>query len=142
MTAFATSNYPSFQDSFYAMNPDMNITEMNIGGRLIPRSLVSSNSSAARLTSAIEYIVSNNGILAGVSQNLNRTPTSPNSVHPYWRETVFLAFLGTYVPTPVSGHEKVVRTRSISNTHAPIIGHKLRASTPLRLVASESCLFP
>ncbi|KUI64405.1 putative FAD-linked oxidoreductase YvdP [Cytospora mali] len=93
--AFASNDYPAFQDAFYTMNPDMNITEMNIGGRLIPRSLVATNNSAASLTSAINDILSNNGILAGVSMNVGRPPTSPNSVHPYWRETVFLAFLGT-----------------------------------------------
>lgn len=76
------------------MNPDMNITEMNIGGRLIPRSLVSSNSSAARLTRAIDYILRKNGVVAGVSENVGKSPTSRNSVHPYWRESVFLAFFG------------------------------------------------
>jgi len=79
------------------MNPQMNIMEMNIGGRLIPRSLVSSNSSAARLSDAIEYVLNNNGQFAGVSQDVRMSPTSPNSVHPYWRETLFLAFIGMYV---------------------------------------------
>lgn len=84
------------------MNPEMNITEMNIGGRLIPRSLVSSNNSAARLSKAINHIVRNNGIVAGVSENVSKSPTFHNSVHPYWRETVFLAFFGMWVlPIPL-----------------------------------------
>lgn len=78
------------------MNPEMNITEMNIGGRLIPRSLVSSDSSAARLTGAIKHILGNNGIFIGVSQNVDTPPTSANSVHPYWRQAVFLAVFGMY----------------------------------------------
>lgn len=99
--AFSSRNYPAFQDAFHTMVPEINITEMNIGGRLIPRSLVSSNSSAARLSSAIKYIPDNNGIFAGVSENVGTSPTSPNSVHPYWRESVFLAFFGMYVlPIP------------------------------------------
>ncbi|KAG6365628.1 hypothetical protein INS49_007239 [Diaporthe citri] len=93
-SAFSSKNYPTYQDAFYTMNPEMNITEMNVGGRLIPRSLVSSNSSAARLSKAIDYILRNNGILAGVSENVGTSPTSRNSVHPYWRESVFLAFFG------------------------------------------------
>ncbi|KAI3390268.1 hypothetical protein diail_10732, partial [Diaporthe ilicicola] len=92
--AFASKNYPAFQDAFYTMNPEMNITEMNIGGRLIPRSLVSSKSSTARLSGAIKYILRNNGVFAGVSQNASTPPTSTNSVHPYWRQTIFLAFFG------------------------------------------------
>lgn len=84
------------------MNPEMNITEMNIGGRLIPRSLVSSNSSAARLCKAINHILHNNGIFAGIAENVGTPPSSPNSIHPYWRETVFLAFFGMYVlPIPL-----------------------------------------
>lgn len=99
--AFSSKNYPVFQDAFNTMNPEMNITEMNIGGRLIPRSLVSSNSSAASLSSAIKYILGNGGIFVGVSENVGKSPTSPNSIHPYWRESVFLAFFGMYVlPIP------------------------------------------
>lgn len=99
--AFSSRNYPAFQDAFHTMVPEINITEMNIGGRLIPRSLVSSNSSAASLSSAIKYILDNGGIFAGVSENVGTSPTSPNSVHPYWRESVFLAFFGMYV-LPIS----------------------------------------
>lgn len=76
------------------MNPQMNVNEINVGGRLIPRSLVSSQSSAVRLIDAIEHILDNGGIFVGVSQNVRMAPTSPNSVHPYWRETVALAFIG------------------------------------------------
>lgn len=79
------------------MVPDINITNLNVGGRLIPRSLVSSENSVASLSSAIKYILSNNGVLAGVSMNAGAHPTSANSVHPYWRETIFLAFFGMYV---------------------------------------------
>lgn len=79
------------------MVPDINITNLNVGGRLIPRSLVSSDDSAAGLSSAIKYILSNNAVLAGVSMNAGTPPTSANSVHPYWRETIFLAFFGMYV---------------------------------------------
>lgn len=76
------------------MNPSMTIQELNVGGRLIPRSLVASNESAANLTNAIEYILNNNGLLAGVSINVDRPSTFKNSANPYWRETLFLAFFG------------------------------------------------
>lgn len=93
-TDLTTADYPTFQDAFDTLNPAMTIQELNIGGRLIPQSLVASNESAASLTSAINYIVENNGILAGVSFNPAIQPTFNNSVNPYWREIVFLAFFG------------------------------------------------
>ncbi|KAG8161567.1 hypothetical protein KVR01_008554 [Diaporthe batatas] len=90
---FSARNYPTFQDAFYTMNPQMNVNEINIGGRLIPRSLASSQSSAVLLIDAIEHILDNGGIFVGVSQDVSMAPTSPNSVHPYWRETLALAFV-------------------------------------------------
>lgn len=75
----------------------MNISEVNLGGRLIPRSLVSSDDSAISLVGAIKSILTQGGILAANSMNFDRPPTFPNSVHPAWRETLFLVFLGTYV---------------------------------------------
>lgn len=67
---------------------------MLIGGRLIPRSLTSSKSSAARLNDAIKHIVLHSSMFAGISENVGTSPTSPNSIHPYWRESVFEAFIG------------------------------------------------
>lgn len=106
IAAFATHEYPAFQDAYNTMNPDMRITEMNIGGRLIPRSLVASEGSAATLVSAIRNISSRFGVLAGVSMNVGKQPTSPNSANPYWRESLFLAFLGKYV---TSNHMQLQR---------------------------------
>lgn len=75
----------------------MNISEFNLGGRIIPRSLVESNQSASALTNAIHTIVDNGGILAGVSFMPDKLPAVPNSAHPAWRKSVFLAFFGMYV---------------------------------------------
>ncbi|KAI9643577.1 hypothetical protein NHQ30_008198 [Ciborinia camelliae] len=93
--AFSSVDFPEFQDAFYTLNPDMNITELNLGGSLIPRSLVASNSSARSLVSGIKSVISNGGILAGVSMDVSQPPTHPNAAHPEWRSSLFLAFLGT-----------------------------------------------
>jgi hypothetical protein len=77
------------------MHPQYNITEANIGGRLIPRSLVSSNDSTNRLISAMKYILANGGIFSGVSVNVTRLPDVPNSANPAWRTTLFNAVVGT-----------------------------------------------
>lgn len=78
------------------MHPIYNITEANIGGRLIPRSLVSSNSSIRSLIDAMKFIVENGGEVSGVAVNVTRLPDVPNSVHPAWRSTLFSAVVATY----------------------------------------------
>ncbi|KAF7879033.1 hypothetical protein EAF04_000233 [Stromatinia cepivora] len=93
--AFSSVDFPAFQDAFYTLNPDINIMELNLGGSIIPRSLVASNSSATSLVNGIKSISNNGGILAGVSMDVSQAPAHPNAVHPDWRNSLFLAFLGT-----------------------------------------------
>lgn len=78
------------------MNPVMPIMDLNFGGRLIPRSLVASESSAEDLTRAIRKLVGKGAALASVSMNTTRPPRSSNSVHPAWRETLFMSIFGRY----------------------------------------------
>lgn len=91
---FVPNDYPTFQDAFVTLNPYQNITEFNIGGRLIPTSLVTNDESAASLADAIKHITTNGGIFAGVSADVSKAPSIPNSAHPEWRKSVFLAFYG------------------------------------------------
>jgi hypothetical protein len=86
---------PSYFESYNVWHPKYNITEANIGGWLIPRSLVSSNSSTKNLIDAMKYILANGGIVSGVSVNVTRLPDVPNSVNPAWRTTLFNAVVGT-----------------------------------------------
>ncbi|ROW06279.1 hypothetical protein VPNG_08072 [Cytospora leucostoma] len=123
--AFATHDYPAFQDAYHAMNPDMRIMEMNIGGRLIPRSLVASDSSTASLADAIKHISSRFGMLAAVSMNVGKQPTSPNSAHPYWRESLFLAFLGNMYDRS-NNTANLVGQQVVTNDYVPA----LEAITP------------
>ncbi|KAI0475371.1 hypothetical protein GGR56DRAFT_645769 [Xylariaceae sp. FL0804] len=94
--AFSSNDFPTFKDSFTTLVPEMNISAINIGGRLVPRSLVENETAAASLTSAIGSVIASGGILAGVSMDTSNPPTSPNSVNPEWRETLFLAFMGNF----------------------------------------------
>ncbi|CAN8097437.1 unnamed protein product [Discula destructiva] len=91
---FTSVDYPTFEDAFYTLNPNMTIQELNIGGRLIPRSSVVSPDSVISLTGAIQHILNNNGLFAGVAINANTSTTHANSAHPLWRDTLFLAFFG------------------------------------------------
>ena len=93
--SFTSRNFPAFQNAFKTLNPEMNITEFNLGGSLVPRSRVASESSATALVGALKSILSNGGILAGVSMDVSQHPPVPNAAHPGWRNSLFLAFLGT-----------------------------------------------
>ncbi|KAI1652573.1 hypothetical protein F4813DRAFT_377667 [Daldinia decipiens] len=118
--AFSSRDFPNFQDAFYEMVPETNVTEINLGGRLIPRYLLASEISAASLTSAIKSIINNGGILAGVSMDVSRPPSSSNAVHPGWRESAFLAFLGT-IYNRYNMTSNVVNQRLVTNTLLPIL---------------------
>ncbi len=90
--------FPTYLDSFEAMNPTPNVTEFSLGGRLMPRSLVASNSSASSLTNALRYINDNGAVISGVSTNASRGASrASNSVNPAWRDALFDAVVGTYV---------------------------------------------
>lgn len=77
-------------DSFQTLNPEINITEYNIGGRLIPRSLVATDSSATSLVSALRAITDKGAALANVVMNVTRQPTHPNAVYPGWRDALMM----------------------------------------------------
>ncbi|KAM7210500.1 hypothetical protein V8F06_014113 [Rhypophila decipiens] len=111
---FAPKDFSNYQDAFVTLNPYQNITEFNIGGRLIPKSLVANRKSADSLANAIEYITANGGIFAGISADVSKGPSIPNSAHPAWRKSAFLAFYGipydrTSLATNVAS-QKVVTT--------------------------------
>ncbi|KAK2591115.1 hypothetical protein QQS21_011203 [Conoideocrella luteorostrata] len=122
---FVAKDYGNFQDAYHTLNPQMNVTEVNLGGRLIPRSLIKSNNSATDLINAIKYIIDSGAIFAAMCLNASKEPTSPNSVLPAWRDTLFLAFFGipydrTDYEFNIAAQEKVTKQ----------LGPALEAITP------------
>lgn len=81
--------------SYKAMNTPWNVSENQVGGRLIPRSLVEKNNTA--LMSALRSLVDGGTLFSGVAFNVNHSVSSPDVVaaNPYWRESLFDAVLGT-----------------------------------------------
>lgn len=71
------------------MNPMIPTSEIQIGGRWIPRSLVLTNNSA--LTAALRSINEQGGGATGLALNVSNRVTGPiwNSVNPGWRDTLF-----------------------------------------------------
>ena len=94
LTDYFVEDFPNYLDSYKAMTPPSNITEFQLGGRLIPRSLVKSNSHG--LTAALRTINANGAVISGVSVNVSQNAGTPdNSVNPAWRDAVFDAVVGT-----------------------------------------------
>src|SRR5690349_1633028 len=69
------------------MAPFIPTSVVQIGGRLIPRSLIYSNNTG--LTTALRNMASHGAGFSGLSLKATTSPTMPNSVHPVWRTTLF-----------------------------------------------------
>lgn len=95
-TASFIGEFPSYLDSISSMNPDPGVTNANMGGRLIPRSLVAPDGSVDALTESIRFIVESGLLFSGVTFNVSRsTSGDSNSVNIGWRSALFNAVIGT-----------------------------------------------
>lgn len=77
------------------MNPHSNITEAQVGGRLMPRSVLDSD--PASLFTTLRGIAEMGVVVSGVSLNVSRSPEPFNAVNPAWRGAAISVVLGTYV---------------------------------------------
>lgn len=94
MTDFHIDQFPTFLDSFNAYNPPPNVTEYNIGGRLIPRTLLTSQSSATSLVNAYRFINEAGAVISGVNVNVSNGTKVPNAVNPAWRSSITSNVIG------------------------------------------------
>ncbi|KAL8707004.1 MAG: hypothetical protein Q9201_000052 [Fulgogasparrea decipioides] len=91
---YYVDDYPTYLDSYRAMNPPTNVSNIQIGGRLIPRSLVESNPQA--LMAALRSIAQKGALISGLALNVSQKHASTaNSVNPAWRDALFDAVIGT-----------------------------------------------
>jgi len=94
IAAWFNGDFPTYFDSNAAMNPPSNVTEYQLGGRLIPRSVVQSNTQG--LTAALRKIGENGAVISGVSLSVPKKPETPaNAVNPAWRDALIDIVLGT-----------------------------------------------
>ncbi|PSN58942.1 FAD/FMN-containing isoamyl alcohol oxidase MreA [Corynespora cassiicola Philippines] len=89
---YTSKEFPNFLDAYNEMNVDTGVALFQIGGRIIPRSVVSQSVS---LTEALRTINSKGGIISGMSLNVGKKPYAANAVHPAWRETAISVVMGT-----------------------------------------------
>ncbi|PYI04014.1 FAD-binding domain-containing protein [Aspergillus sclerotiicarbonarius CBS 121057] len=90
LTVTTFDNYYSFFDNYFGPLPYGTYTNAQVqGGRLIPRTVLASNSSNAALTSALREIASNPAFhIVGVGADVSRAAHVPNAVFPGWRKAI------------------------------------------------------
>ncbi|PQE17361.1 FAD binding domain-containing protein [Rutstroemia sp. NJR-2017a BVV2] len=84
-SSFYTTFLPLYDSEYYQLN----VSDTNLAGRLLPRSVVQNNTDS--FISVIRTLVNNNYLIYGITLDVNKTllPNAPAvSVNPYWRKTL------------------------------------------------------
>ncbi|XXH05344.1 hypothetical protein Hte_011770 [Hypoxylon texense] len=91
---YSSSEHPSFLTAYNSLTSSWNVSDYNPGGRLIPRSLLDTDSDG--LLEAIRYI-STQTLISGVTFNLSNGVSSPDevAVNPYMRKSLVSVTIGT-----------------------------------------------
>lgn len=94
---YAITPYPSYHSCFAATTSAMNITEYHLGGQLVSRATLQSNTD--RFMAVIQNLLQRNVAVSGYSLNVSRANHKPpsNAVNPIWRKTVISLVIGLYV---------------------------------------------
>ncbi|KAK2745697.1 hypothetical protein FQN57_003594 [Myotisia sp. PD_48] len=94
--AYHSLDFPSYYEAYSHMNPPANITEFQLGGRLMPSSLIRNKENIDGFLSALRYIGEKGAVVSGVTVEPSKIPSGPgNSVNPAWREAAVSIVLGT-----------------------------------------------
>ncbi|KAI1185038.1 hypothetical protein F5B17DRAFT_446427 [Nemania serpens] len=109
---YSSTQYPTFLSSYEVLQKtgSWNVSDYNLGSRLIPRDLVTQNTEA--VVEAIRYI-SSQTLMSGVSYNLSRSVSSPDdvAVNPYFRRALFSLTIGTAIDYTDSAATKAVQDK-------------------------------
>ncbi|KAL6792971.1 hypothetical protein J3E68DRAFT_451402 [Trichoderma sp. SZMC 28012] len=124
---FHVDQFSTFLDSLNAYNPPPNVTEYNIGGRLIPRNLFTTASGAASVASVYQFINNAGGVVSGVSVNVSNGAKVSNAVNPAWRTAITSTVIG--VPyDPLVFQNNLNAQKNITSVLVP----KLDALSPIK----------
>ncbi|KAI1135146.1 FAD-binding domain-containing protein [Hypoxylon sp. FL0543] len=90
---YSSTEHPTFLSAYNSLTSSWNVSDYNIGGRLVPREVVEKDNGA--VLEAIRYI-SSRTLMSGVSFNLNNgvSGTDDVAVNPDLRKALFSATLG------------------------------------------------
>ncbi|PVH95572.1 FAD-binding domain-containing protein [Periconia macrospinosa] len=84
--AYSSKQYTDFLEAFQTQS-SVEVSNLNIGGRLIPRELIDNDISA--LTASIRNITTRGALFSGVSFNVSQFEPESIGVNPYWRRSAF-----------------------------------------------------
>ncbi|KAF2843079.1 6-hydroxy-D-nicotine oxidase [Patellaria atrata CBS 101060] len=90
---YYSADFPSYVDSYNAMNPPTAVANAQLGGRFIPRSVVKKN--IGGLMKALRNINDAGALISGLAFNVDK-PHPSNSVNPAWRDTLISVVVGTF----------------------------------------------
>ncbi|KAI1459879.1 FAD-binding domain-containing protein [Annulohypoxylon moriforme] len=123
---YQSADHSNFIQSYKSMTSTWNVSDHNLGGRLIPRELVKDQESTDSLVKAIRAITTKT-LMSGVAFNVAKSVSSPDEVsaNPYFRKTLFSAVLGTPVNYTDFASNKAAQD-AITHTFLP----ELEAITP------------
>lgn len=93
MLAYTSKQYPNFLDAFDAVNPPTGVALFQLGGRLVPRPVVSWSTDS--LVSALRNLNTKGAIVSGMSLNPGGKPHPDNAVNPAWRHAGLSIVMGT-----------------------------------------------
>jgi hypothetical protein len=90
---YYSNDFPSFYTEYKQMNQPFDVANYQLGGRLIPRSLVNTNNNG--LASAIRSIIESGTLFSGQAFNVKKF-NKPDAIglNPYWRDSIFDAVVG------------------------------------------------
>ena len=131
----AATQFDTYLDSFRSMMPVISSGVDQLGGYLIPRSVVQDKKqpgSNKALTKALRHILNDDGLIGLVGLNVSREtsgPDSPNAVLPAWRETIYHVVLQkAWKNDPAKLPQMLRDQRTITNEYV----------APLQRLAPES----
>lgn len=92
-TAYSSTEFRSYYESYLAYNPPASTPGIQIGGRLLPRSVITENVDG--LIGTIRSIVGYGAAVTGVAYKAPSTPAVPNAVNPELRNSLVSLQVGT-----------------------------------------------
>lgn len=121
---YSSYEKPTFLENYKSQTSSWNVSDYNLGGRLIPRSVV--KDTPAQFLEAVRFI-SSQTIMSGVTFNVKKGVSSvdDNAVNPYFRDSLISISVGTPV-NYTNWDATLAGMDQISNTMLP----KLAAITP------------
>ncbi|CAG9949908.1 unnamed protein product [Clonostachys rosea f. rosea IK726] len=91
--SYSSTEFQSYYESYLAYNPPASTPGIQIGGRLLPRSVITDNIDG--LIETIRSIVGYGAAVTGVAYKAPSTPAVPNAVNPELRNSLVSLQVGT-----------------------------------------------